>query len=36
VNSLPWAVDVSVTMPGGRTTRWSASLNTDMGWSASG
>ena len=35
VNALDWPVSVSVRMPDGRVSRWSAQLSTDQTWSAS-
>ena len=35
VNALDWPVSVSVRMPDGRVSRWSAQLSTDKTWSAS-
>lgn len=35
VNALDWPVKVSVRMPGGRESRWSARLSTDKTWTAS-
>jgi hypothetical protein len=36
VNSLHWPVEVKVSMPGGKTSQWSADLATDLSWAVSG
>jgi hypothetical protein len=36
VNALPWPVDVTVTMPGGRSSHWASSLSTDLSWAVAG
>lgn len=34
INALPWPVDVTVAMPGGKSFHWRADLTQDQSWSA--